>query len=121
MEVVETVMTMSSILLLHATTGLVTLCPGRLHNLAARAPNTFSESKGVPILTVLLMVADMHLWDAVDNAVCHICNIREPLLETRDAIYTILAVDIVAVIDIGVFFVCSEYMCQSPVAICITE
>ena len=63
----------------------------------------------------------MEVVETVNNVFCDICNIREPLLETSDVIYTILAVDIVTVIDIGVFFVCSEYMCESPVAICITE
>jgi len=121
MEVVEAIMTMPGILLFCTATGLVPLCPRCLHDLTTCASNTFRVGEGIPVLAVLLMVADVHLWDTIDNALCDICNIQEPLLETSGAVYAIQEVDIVTIFDVGIFFVFPENVCQSPVAICIAE
>jgi hypothetical protein len=105
MEVVQTVVAMSSIFLLRATSSLISLCPCRLNTLPASAPNARRVVERMPIHTVVLMVMDVHLGNATSDALDNGDEVRKPFFESRNPINAMLAFYIVAPADIRLVLV----------------
>lgn len=100
MEVVQTVVAMSSIFLLRATGSLIRLRPCRLNTLPASAPNARRVVERMPIHAVILMVMDMHLGNATSDALDDGDEVGKPFFESSDTINAVLAFDVVAPADV---------------------
>jgi len=88
---------------------LVGFCPGRLDTLPAGAPNIWCIIEGVSVHTVVLVVTDVHLWDATNDTLYDRDKVREPFFEAFDPVDTVLAFDIITKIDVWQAFVLLEY------------
>jgi hypothetical protein len=73
--------------------------PCRLNPFPTCTANPFGIVKGISILTVILMVAEMSFRNTPFNPPCNINNVWEPFREAFNAIDGVLAFDIIAVVD----------------------
>ena len=105
MEVVQTVVAMSSIFLLRATSSLISLCSCCLNTLPASAPNAWCVVERMPIHIVVLMVMDVHLGNATSDALDNGDEVRKLFFESHDSINAMLAFYIVAPADVRLVLV----------------
>ena len=100
MEVIQTVVAMSSIFLLRATGRLISLRPCRLNTLPASTTNAWRVVERMPIHTVVLMVMDVHLGNTASDALDNGDKIRKPFFKSSYTINAMLAFNIVAPADV---------------------
>lgn len=100
-KVVQGVMAVTSIFLLRAASSLVSFGPSRLDTLPTGAPNVWCIIEGVSVHTVILVVTDVHLRNATYNTLDNGDKVWEPFLEAFYPVDTILAFNIVTIIDVG--------------------
>jgi len=97
MEVVQRFVSMTSILLLRATSSLISFYPSCLNTLPACASNTRSVVERISVHAIVFVITDMHLWNAANNTLSDRNEIRPPFGKASNTINTVLAFDIVTV------------------------
>jgi hypothetical protein len=95
--VIEVVVAMSIILVLGGSRNLIFLGPRCLDSFPACAAHSFGIVKGVPILTVILVVAEMGLRNTPRYPLYNVDDIGKPFLKACNTIDGRLAFDIVAI------------------------
>ena len=105
MEVVQTVVAMSLIFLLCATSSLISLCSCCLNTLPASAPNAWCVVERMPIHIVVLMVMDVHLGNATSDALDNGDEVKKLFFESHDPINAMLAFYIVTPADVRLVLV----------------
>ena len=117
MEVVQTVVAMSSIFLLRATGHLFSLCPCCLNTLPTSASYAWCVVERMPIHTVVLMVMDVHLWNTASDPLDNGDEMRKPFFESSYTINAMLAFNIVTPADVRLVLVLFQDACYRIIAI----
>ena len=110
-------MVMAWVLFLCAATCLVTLCPWSFYNLSAGTPNTFCVSKRKVILAIILVISNVHLWNATHNLLHNIYQVRKWLFKAGNTVDAVLTFKIIAIYYVWLILVRSRDLHQDIVTV----